>query len=239
MNELTSILTKTFKPRLAIVAYTPKADKWHEAYLESHEINEDGQLLEGKPLKQDTIQGLVDVFFDERQNRAQIKGLIPHNLLKFEVLPGGHFEMVWYRQEEKRHIYFADKLHIKSGVAWVPPMVYEISKDKLNVYALQSNSRPDETTQLFHAPFHNVNDQGGVCLGSAKVKKPSVKTYESVIKYWEDMFWLSEFTHLAGAENPTKTNLSLIWKKLIGTDIMWSDMDELKEIKKLTLSKIL
>lgn len=239
MNELTEILLKTYKPRLAIVVYTPESDKWHEAYLESHEINADGQLLEGKALKEETIEELVDVFFDERQNRAQIKGLIPNNLLKFEVLPGGHFEMIWYRTEEKRHIYFAESLHLKSGIAWVPSMVYHVRKDSLSVYAFDSNERPDEKTQLFHAPFHNVGDTGSVCLGSAKVKKPSLKTYESVIKYWEDMFWLSEFTHLAHAENPTKTNLNLIWKKLIGSDIMWSDMDELQEIKKLILSKIL
>lgn len=238
MNELTDKLLKTFKPRLAIIAYTSAMNEWQDCYLESHEMNEKGQVLEGKPLKQETLQAMVDVFFDERKNRVEIGGMIPENLLHFKVMPGGHYEMIWYRPAEKRQIYFAPALCIPSGKAWVPPLIYHVEDKRLSVFAFKNESRPDENEKLFKAPFHNTWHQGDVCLGNAKVKKPAKNTYANLIKFWEDMFWLSEFTHLADASNPTVSNLNTLWKKLAGKNIKW-DMKELKPIDKKTLKDIL
>lgn len=241
MNDLTDALIREYKPKLAIIAYTPGEDggNWTDTYLESHVIDSSGKLLEGKPLKQETLDGIVDVFFDERQNRSAITGLLPDNLLKYEPLPGGNIEMIWYRPEEKRNLFFSEQLHIPSGEAWVPALIYHAERKSLNIYALNSNDRPKENTQLYHAPFHNINSDGNVCLGSAKVKKEKRNTYQSLMKYWEDMFWLSEFTHLAGHENITKTNVNTLWKKLIGKETKWSSIDELKPIKKTTLKDLL
>ncbi|MDF2189316.1 hypothetical protein [Paraflavitalea sp. CAU 1676] len=218
MNQLTETLMKTYRPSLAIVVYTNGMDEWHDAYLESHAFNDKGQLLEGKPLKQETIQGLVDVFFDERQNRVQIGGIIPANMIHFDVRPGGYYDMTWFRPAEKRHLFFVDGLHIPSGEAMVPAMLYQVKRKGLYVYALTSDERPALTTELYNAPYHNVSSDGDVCLGSAKVKKPTTRTYQAEMEYWEAMFWKSEFTHLAHAQNPTRTNLNLIWKGLIGTN---------------------
>lgn len=244
MNERTEPLLKTYKARLAIVAYTSTLNDWNDCYLESHVINDKGQLLEGKPLKQETIQGMVDVFFDERQNKTKFGGLVPENLIKFEVLPGGHYEMMWYRPEEQRVIHFSDALNLPSGKAWMPALIYHVERRALSIYALISNDRPSEKTPLYRAPFHNTGQDGNVCLGSAKVKAPADHTYGAAMKYWEDVFWLSEFTHLAGATNPTKTNINSLWKKLIkNSSLKWSDMNELLPIKEgkkhVTLESIL
>ena len=203
---------------MAIVVYTSSVDGHNDAYLESHTINSKGQLLEGKPLCQETIQGIVDIFFDETQNRTLISGIIPENLIQFDVLPGGYYDMTWFRPAEKRHLYFFKELHIPSGEAMVPAMLYRVKRKYLYVYALLTDERPTINTSLYNAPFHNVDSEGSVCLGSAKVKKPSARTYQAEMDYWETMFWKSEFTHLAHAVNPTRTNLNLIWKGLIGTD---------------------
>lgn len=245
MNELTESLTKEYKPKLAIVAYTAiiddrsERDNWSNAYLESHAIDATGKLLEGKPLKQETLDSLVDVLFDERQNRLSITGLIPENLLKYEVLPGGNVEMIWYHSEQKRNLFFSEKLHIPSGEAWVPALIYHATRKELNIYAFTDAERPKENTQLYHAPFHNISESGNVCLGSARVKKEKRNTYQSLMKYWEDMFWLSEFTHLAGQEGITKTNVNTLWKKLIETETKWSSLQELKAIKNTTLKNLL
>lgn len=207
MNNLTEKLVQDFKPTLAIVVYESSSK---DAYLESHRIHDDGSLLEGKPLAQETLDAIVDVFFDERQNRVKVSGLVPDNLLHYEVMPGGQIRVVWYRPAEQRPIYFAEKLHIPSGMAMVPPMIYEVTKRHLSVYSFTENIRPVEETRLYRGPFHNVDDQGNVCLGSAKVPKPKVQTYSNIMKYWEDMFWMSEFTHLTG-KNPVKGNVNLIW----------------------------
>lgn len=240
MNSRTESLIKTYKPQLSIVVYKAEGMS-DEFYLESHSINEGGQIMEGKPLLQETLQGIVDVFYDERQNTIRITGYIPENVLLFSLLPGGNYKIIWCRPAEVRFIPFAPQLHIKSATAWVPAMVYVVDRKSLSVFALKSNSRPKENTKLYRAPFHNVSDQGSVCLGSAKVKKPATKTYDSLMRYWEDLFWLSEFTHLNGASNPTKTDMDKVWRKLVACKekIKWSDMDELNEMKNKTLKHLL
>jgi PRTRC genetic system protein B len=240
MNDLTERLVKNFKPRLAIVVHTSEMNDWRDAYLESHEIDEAGRILEGKPLKQETIQCIVDVFFDERQNAVAVSGLIPSNVLQFEILPGGRYSLIWHRPAERRQIFFAGALHIPSGQAWVPALLYQTDGRKLSVYALASDDRPTESTPLYRAPFHNIYTDGSVCLGSAQVKKPAQKTYANLMKYWEDLFWLSEFSHLNGSDNPTKTNLALLWKRLVKEkNLTWKDLGELIKIKKTTLNDIL
>lgn len=230
MNELTSRISQTFKPRLAIVAYTGASDNWDGAYLESHEISKEGAFLEGKPLRQETIQAIVDVFFDERQNRLAVHGLLPVNVLFYEILPGGHYTMIWHRPAERRRIHFHADLNIKSGEAWVPAILYKVERNRLSVFALAKDDRPSEETPLYVAPFHNIYVGGEVCLGNAKLEKPKDRTYPALTKYWEDMFWLSEFSHLNGSVNPTKTNINLLWQRLIrDKKLTWSQLKELKK----------
>lgn len=236
MNDRTEFISSEYKPFLAITAFRAEG---YGFYLESHDIGADGRVMAGKPLMQETIQGIVDVFFDERKNTQNISGMIPASLLFFNLLPGGHYNAVWYRPAEERVLHFSQGLKIPTGKAWVPAMLYVVDKNQLTVFALKSNARPTEKTKLYMAPFHNVSEDGSVCLGSAKVKKPKQLTYDSMMKYWEDLFWLSEFSHVNG-DNRTKSDLSAVWKKLLkDKKLKWSDIDELVSgEKKLTLKKI-
>ena len=236
MSGRLEFLSSTYKPSLALMIYQSGEDY----YLESHNINEQGQLLEGKPLKQETIQGMVDVFFDERKNQIQVGGYIPDNLLSFDAKPGGQYHMIWYRPAEIRYIHFAAPLRIPSGQVWVPAMIYQVDRKGFSVYAFRSNSRPNLKTKLFRAPFHNVSDNGNVCLGNAKVNRPKVNTYTSLMKYWEDLFWLSEFSHLNGASNPTKSDIGKVWKKLVTSKkkLKWSHINELKPYRNNTLNAL-
>lgn len=231
MNDRTEILKTTYTPELSIVVYRSEEDTY---YLESHSISKSGQVLEGKPLRQETINSIVEMFFANRKESTNIGGVIPENLLLFNQLPGGHYKMIWYRLPEQRVLHFADQLHIRTGKAPVPGVIYVAEKNSLTVFAFKGNKRPVDGTKLFRSPFHNVGDNGKVCLGSANVKKPAVKSFANVQKYWEDLFWLSEFTHLNGASNPTKSDLGKVWRKLINGKgkIKWSSLDELKPTDK-------
>lgn len=208
-------------------------------YLESHSINEQGSIMEGKPLLQETIQEIVDVFFDERKNMATISGMIPDNLLCFSLLPGGNYKMVWYRPAELRVMHFVKELKLPTAKSWVPAIVYVADRNKLSVFALKSNARPKENAKLCKAPFFNVSDTGSVCLGNAHVKKPKDRTYISLMRYWEDLFWLSQFTHLNDS-NKTKSDMHSIWKKLLAskTKLKWSDLNELIFYKSMQLKSI-
>lgn len=233
MNDLTQTVGRVFKPSLAVMVYE-STDRENSFYLESHQINDDGQILEGKPLLQETIQGMVDVFFDDSKDKSQLAGAIPENLMLYRPLPGGHYKILWHRPAEIRMMHFAAQLKITSAPTWVPPMIYMAEKTSLSVFATKATARPKDNTKLYRAPYHNVSDDGAVCLGSAKVKKPADRTFLSAMKYWEDLFWLSEFSHFNGATNPTKTKMDDVWRRLVKSkkSIKWADLDELKESKK-------
>lgn len=230
MNELTRALTENLIPRLAVIVYRADTNGY---YLESHDINEKGQLMAGKPLEQSSIQEIVDVFFDERMNKVNIGGLIPANMLYYQHNPGGNYDMVWYRPAEKRVLHHAVQLKIATAPAWVPAMIYRVHRNDLYVYALKTDNRPTEKTRLCYAPFFNVADDGDVCLGNAKIKKPKEKTYENMMKYWEDLFWLSEFSHVNGKEKVRSKNLAAVWRSLITSKgrKKWSDIEELIQTK--------
>src|SRR4051812_22891408 len=101
----TELLMQTYRPQVAIVVY--KDNYGDNFYLESHSVNADGALMEGKPLKQETIAGMVDVFFDERKNMLRVTGFMPENILSFDLLPGGNYKMVWHRPAEVRVMHFS------------------------------------------------------------------------------------------------------------------------------------
>lgn len=232
MNTLTDNITCEYKPKLAITVYAAPGDT--DFYLESHDINEKGQVLAGRPLEQEHLQGIVDVFFDERKNMSRITGMIPENMLAFDLRPGGNYKMIWWRPAEKRVLHHAVSLKIPTGKAWVPAMVYEVDWNELYVYALDKDERPKFPSKLFQAPYFNVNDNGSVCLGNARVKKPVNPSYADIMKYWEDLFWLSEFSHVNGEEKIKSGDLAAFWRKILKSNgrKKWADIDALIATKR-------
>lgn len=240
MSDLLKDLQKEFEPKLAIMVYEAKGNKKYY-YLESHGVSEQGAITEGKPLQQETIQHILDVFYAERKDSSQLSGSVPENLLSFTPRPGGNYNIMWFRPAEIRVMHFATQLKLPTAKVWVPPVLYHVTNKSLDVYALKASTRPKPGSMLYRAPFHNVSDGGDVCLGSAEIKKPTDRTFASAMKYWEDLFWLSEFTHLNGATNPTKSDFNKVWKRLISskTKLKWSDLpNELISTKK-TLQSLL
>ena len=243
MNAMTELLTSSYKPVVAITVFraTNEVSGQGEYYLESHDITEEGQVMAGKPLQVQTLTDMVDVFFDERKNQAVVKGILTENILGYANLPGGNYRLVWYRPEELRVVHFTAQHKIPTTKCCVPATVYVADRNSLDVYALKSNTRPKENTKLMHAPYFNVADDGGVCLGSAKVDKPKELTYSNLMKYWEDLFWLSEFSHLNGDEKVKSGKLAPLWKKIAASKgkLKWSALDELKPYKNLQLQNVL
>lgn len=217
-NERTELLMSEYNPMVAIMVYERNIDTHSDGkfYLESHSIGENGKIMEGKPLLQETIQDLLDSLYDEDVINDDIKGIFPQNLLYYKRETRNRYRMVWYRPSEIRFLIHSQPLGIPSGETWVPPMIYVADGSDLSIFVLASNDRPNLNTRLYMAPFFNVNDQGDVCLGSAKVEKPKVKSYESLMKYWEDLFWLSTFTHVNGEEK-LSVDITEFWKGMIAS----------------------
>ena len=56
------------------------------------------------------------------------------------------------------------------------------------------------------------------------------------MEYWEKKFWLTEFSHLGGGGNPTRSNLILVTKAAKDKPF---NLDELKPLNNLKLKDIL
>ena len=116
----------------------------------------------------------------------------------------------------------------------MPGIIYEAGENRLNIYAYKDKELTDKT-ELYAAPFFNVTG-ASVCLGSAKIEKPKDLTYMNLLEYWEKKFWLTEFSHLGGGGNPTKSNLVLVTKAAKDKPFK---LEELKPLNKLKLKDIL
>lgn len=79
--------------------------------------------------------------------------------------------------------------------AQVPSLVFKIKKrGGVDVASYKGIGRPSMDTELYHAPFGNINDRGHMCIGGNKIKWP-VTSSESVF----NMFFGSAFNEM---QNP-------------------------------------
>lgn len=197
---------KQYVPEMALIFYATDDDTGNEAYyIETRRI-QDGRMGAGIPVSKQCMSELASSFSCELSVTPH--GRIPGNMLYADSRPG-HRKYIWYNPPRKRHMFFAKGLSIPNGQYHVPGIVYVASDEKLDVYAFKGDKPADK---LYKAPFFNTTD-GRVCLGSSGIAYPANPSFEDVTAYWEKMFWLTEFTHLGGSHNPTKSNLVHVTKQ--------------------------
>lgn len=211
MSKLVDILTSRLVPTDALIFYKPTLEKAGGDLVEHRRIKK-GTMCDGSPVSVRTLGKLLRLVSKESQgsqNYASLHGEIPAGLL-YASSDIDAYRLVWYRKPEKRFLYFSAMTELPNGEMLVPGMVYKTDGIKLSVYCYKGRKPKDI---LYNAPFYNVGN-GGVCLGNGKLPKPKENTFAAWMKYWEDMFWLTEFSHILG-NNPIKDNLALITKDCI------------------------
>lgn len=209
MNQLTKEIKTVLRPCAALIAYnTEKDDHNNNGYfLELRMIGNDGKMGEAMPVTYDFMN---DIAANYSEAHCGIPfGQIPVNLLYADVRKG-HERYVWYNPPQRRVMFFRESLGIENTEYNVPGIIYVATDCTLNVYAFKGE-KPVATDELYAAPYFNVT-RANVCLGSSKLTKPSNPSYLELLEYWEKRFWLTEFTHLGGGSNPTKSNLVLVTK---------------------------
>ena len=229
MNSITEKLTSNVEPKMAIIVYEGVGDY----YLERRDIIK-GKMTAGVPLTEDCLSDISEVI--SHTSEKMIHGQIPPFMLYADQRPGNE-KYIWYRKPEKRRIYFTKALNIPNGDVKLPGLIYMAKGKNLSVYAVKIRGSIRMNTRLYSAPFFNVGNNANVCMGNAKMKWPTELTYENIVQYWENKFWLSEFDHLLGS-NPIKGNLSTITKHCIETGCEFP-RDQLKPIGKLTLKDLM
>ena len=230
MNKITKDITRVMRPAAALIAYICDDDyKRKDYFLEFRKIGKEGTMGAGKPVSIKFVQSLAENFTMESSSVPY--GEIPKRLLYANT---GEEKYVWHTPPCRKYLYFKSGLNIPNGEYAIPGLVWQVKGDSLYLFAYMAK-RLTSGTQLFSAPFFNVDsNNGSVCLGSAKLKLPEKLTFLTFIKHWEEMFFLSEFSHLLGS-NPTKTNLVLVTLN----SMQVFDNAELLAVKKLKLKNLL
>lgn len=233
MSKTIQLLQEVYQPFAAIIAYKANAKNVRDEgyYLEKRTIS-NGKMGVGKPLTQKMLATLIhSVQTSTSQLDYGMYGAMPDNILYCDTRID-HDRLVWYHGPEERNVFFSKGLNIPDGRMKVPGLIYVVQNNTLSMYAFKGKK---PTEKLYRAPFMNTTE--GVCLGSAKVKKPEERTFTNVIAYWEKMFWQSEFSHISGS-NPIKGNLATLTKQLIKTGEPFPT-DVLVEIKGKKLKDLL
>ena len=229
-NELTNTIHATLCPRAVLIAYTYEGNN-NKYFLERRSIDARGRMGEGHPVTVEFMNELVRNYSEAHSGTPH--GRLPSNLLYADTRKGSE-RYVWYNPPGKRMMYFVGGLGIENAEYHLPGIIYEARGTRLDVYACKED-RPGMETALYAAPLFNVTGSS-VCLGSAWIEKPRELTYANLLEYWERKFWLTEFSHLGGHGNPTKSNLVLVTKAARDKPF---DLKELKPLKNLKLKDIL
>lgn len=211
MNELTRELQHMLVPKAALIAYRQDSNTYNhrqEYYLELHPIDRKGKLKAAVPVSCEFMNILVENY---AMNMTSIPyGKIPPNLL-WANSRKGHEKYVWYNPPGRRRMFFRESLNIANGEFNQPGIIYAVERNKMNIYAFKGE-KPHETDTLYLAPYFNVTGSS-VCLGNSSLPVPQNPTFDEWLEYWEKLFWMSEFSHLGGGTNPTKSNLVIVTEK--------------------------
>lgn len=217
MRNITPIYEKAFYPYSALVFYK-QIGRSDGHYVEHFDIGKDGKPINAHPLSVKEADRLLKALTIESQSKSPFlrhTGLLNASVLSIDMQ---NRKVMWYTKSQKRNLYFATKMRIPDGEANVPPMLWFATQDKLSVFALASNRRPNEKTTLYHAPFFNVGGLGAVCMGTVNIDIPATASLEQFMEAWENYFFGSYFSHLVNENNPVHGNSVLLWRNLIGTD---------------------
>lgn len=181
----------------AIIIYRNSSD----SIITKHTIK-NGTILEGSPLTRKEVVNLCKITMPRVKGELRI---IPEEMIAYSELDKC---MIWWREEKKEKIHFNPRTGIKSGECPLPAIVFVVKDKRLYVWAIKTNKRPTEETELYNPPFFNIT-ASGVCMGNMKVPDKSDH------KEWERLFFRSEFT-TEGEQNLKGIQAKELWKNLTG-----------------------
>lgn len=164
--DVTSNFGTLYHPKSALVFYQTENPN-RETYVEFFDMDQNGNPINAHPLTVREAQRLsktLNIQNKKDKNFLKPKGIISPSILFTDSSENG--KVIWFTQEQERDLFFVKNLNIPNGKANVPPLLWIANKQNLKIFALETDQRPAENAQLFHAPFFNVYENGNVCMGT-------------------------------------------------------------------------
>ena len=220
MKDITQSFGTLYHPTIALVVYqNDEINK--DIYVEHFDMDKNGNPINAHPLTEREAKELIkaltiNIQKEKNQDFLKLKGILPTHIL--QINPSENGAVLWFTKSMKRQLYFTENLEISNGMAEVPAMLWLANKRSLKIFALSSNRRPTDKTELFYAPFFNVYENGNVCMGTVDVNIQNSNSLEEFTTKWEDYFFNSYFSHLMNEHNPINGNCVNLWKSLINND---------------------
>ena len=129
-NELTRTLKTQLIPKAALIAYASEDDK--NFFLEIRDINDRGNMAEGRPITQEFMNELVKGYSERHSSTPY--GKVPSNLIYCDSRKGSE-RYVWYNPPHKRMMFFSSDLKIENAEYNLPGVIYEAGELGMRIYA--------------------------------------------------------------------------------------------------------
>jgi len=217
MKDITTTFGTLYHPVKAFVIYEKDSpDK--SIYVESYDMDKNGYPINAHPLslkESNQLANALDTSDELKRNFLKPSGLLPKNILYINPDHNGY--AIWFTPAQKLDLFFVESLGIPNGLASLPPLLWKASKKSLYLYTLDNITEISEKTEIFHAPFFNVHDDGKVCMGTVSVNIKADYSLEEFIEQWENYFFNSYFSHLIRDKSPVKGNIIQLWQKLVNS----------------------
>lgn len=154
-------------------------------YATKHNI-EDNRIREGQYVSPESVLDMIASALP--QKNTNLSGFVNPNLIYQDSQ-----QHIWYQQASVKTLKFKTN-NTPSEIKRACPalLYYRNDSNKLRIFALATNERPDASTKLYHAPLCNINSQGTLCLGQAKLSPFS----ELNLTHDENTFWDYHATHV-------------------------------------------
>jgi len=196
-----------FELRDALLIYRES----RRSFITLHEVTAQKQ---GPPLL-GPAQPLTTAFIEDLAE--SLSGGATAEVFPESVLAKTDRMIAWWTPRRARRMFFENaegKAQRLNGKLFPqPPLVWKVAHGELNIRALYENKRPRAQTTLAVAPFWNLSDDGGVCLGSMRCpESASVGSIET----WERGFYESAFTH---------ANVGRLTRHGGGHDALWAELE--------------
>lgn len=148
------------------------------------------EILAGRAMTPSMSRSLASALGKEQL----IGGYLPGNVLMVDSEV-----VVWHAGPQIKHLAFKQSdvfpkrsLGNASGAVPMPGTICVAGRNKWAVFAYKGHERPTPQTQLFQAPFYNVDQDGRVCVGNVTLPKSAGIDR---IAAWNDAFFRSFFSH--------------------------------------------